>query len=103
MSKKGKKDKGDKKDRDANGPRLDDVIGAILSAPEKLVGDSTPRIDYPLYRVEPGTHIKLSDVDPDESEHYKSHAEVADELEMLRMKLVDLQERLFAEHRKSLL
>ena len=67
------------------------------------MGDGTPRIDYPRYRVEPGTHIKLSDVNPDESEHYKSHEEVADELETLRMKLVDLQDRLFAEHKKSLL
>jgi PPK2 family polyphosphate:nucleotide phosphotransferase len=100
---KGKKDKKDKKDRNVNTPEPDEGIGVTLSAPEKLVGDGTPRIDYPRYRVEPGKPIKLSDVDPDESEHYKSHEEVADELETLRVKLVDLQERLFAEHKKSLL
>ncbi len=103
MGKKDKKGKRDKKDRNAGVTNPDEGIEATLSAPEMLGGDGTPRFDYPRYKVEPGTHIKLSDVNPDESEHYKSHEEVADELETLRMKLVDLQERLFAEHKKSLL
>ena len=64
MGKKDKKNKkGDKTPIDS-APEQAEGIGAELSAPEKLVGDGTPRIDYPRYRVEPGRPINLSDVNP---------------------------------------
>jgi len=103
MGKKDKKNKKGNKTPTDSAPEQAEGIGAELSAPEKLVGDGTPRIDYPRYRVEPGGPIDLSDVDPNESEHYKNDDEVADELETLRLKLEDLQDRLYAEHKKSLL
>jgi PPK2 family polyphosphate:nucleotide phosphotransferase len=59
--------------------------------------------DYPRYRVEPGEKIKLADVDPDQSEHYRSKKDVADELDRQRERICDLQERLYAERRQSLL
>jgi PPK2 family polyphosphate:nucleotide phosphotransferase len=105
----GKKDKKDRKDRKGKrgqtsaAPDQAEGTGATVPAHETPVGDGPPRTDYPSYRVEPGKPIKLSEIDPDESEHYKSEKDVADELETLRVKLVDLQERLYAEHKKSLL
>ena len=73
-------------------------------APEKIVVDAPPpEPNYPLYRVRPGQPIVLADLDPNASEDYgkKKHAE--DELEKQRDRLQNLQERLYAEHKRSLL
>jgi PPK2 family polyphosphate:nucleotide phosphotransferase len=60
-------------------------------------------ITYPNYRVAPGMAIKLQEVDPEQSEFYQSKEEVEDALKAQRERLADLQERLYAEHRKSVL
>ncbi len=107
MGKKEKKNDKERKRRkehtQARDPKPSEGIGARVAEPEKLVGDGTPSIDYPRYRVEPGKPIKLSDMNPDESEHYGTDEEVAAELERLRRKLENLQERLWAEQKQSLL
>ena len=42
------------------------------AAPERfVVEDPPPEPDYPRYRVEPGETFSLSDVDPDQTEHYR--------------------------------
>jgi len=73
-------------------------------APEKIVVDAPPpKPNYPHYRVQPGPPFVLAALDPNASEDYgkKKHAE--DELEKQRDRLQDLQERLYAEHKRSLL
>jgi PPK2 family polyphosphate:nucleotide phosphotransferase len=113
MSKKDKKDRKDKKEdkegkagKGSNGGH-DDGLGEMVAQPEKLVESDTaqkaPGADYPRYRVEPGERVSLSDVNPNESEKYKNEDEVTEELERLRLKLEELQMRLFAESKQSLL
>jgi len=73
-------------------------------APEKIVVDAPPpKPNYPHYRVQPGPPFVLAALDPNAFEDYgkKKHAE--DELEKQRDRLQDLQERLYAEHKRSLL
>jgi len=73
-----------------------------IATPEE-VAESSPRPDYPRYRVEPGEKLRLKDVDPEESEHYKSKGDVKAELKEQRKRIVALQERLYAENKQSLL
>lgn len=101
--KKGKDNNGKKKDIKASAPKPEGGLSAAMAAPEKLVGDGTPSVDYPRYRVEPGKPVRLSDLDPGESENYSSKEEVAEEVEKLRGRLAALQERLWAEGKQSLL
>lgn len=116
MSKKNKKrddnsKKGKDRDRKKNSghdsknhlPEPEGGLGETVSEPEKLVGDGTPSVDYPRYRVEPGKPVRFSDLDPGESENYDNEEDVAEELEKLRGKLENLQERLWAEGKQSLL
>jgi PPK2 family polyphosphate:nucleotide phosphotransferase len=79
-------------DRAVSTAELEDVAGRVPADP-----------DYPRYRVEPGETIKLKALDPDESEHYRDKEEVKDELKRQRERIEDLQERLYAEHKQSLL
>lgn len=75
-----------------------------VSAPEDLVvGDPPPDPDYPRYRVEPGTHFRLSEADPTESEHYERKKDVGKELDKQRDRIRDLQARLYAERKQALL
>ncbi len=72
--------------------------------PEQVVvADPPPEPDYPRYRVEPGAGLRLADVDPDESEHYGRKKDVVPELERNRERIADLQGRLYAENRRSVL
>ena len=72
--------------------------------PEQVVvADPPPEPDYPRYRVEPGAGLRLADVDPDESEHYARKKDVVPELERNRERIADLQGRLYAENRHSVL
>ena len=73
-----------------------------IAEPEVRFGPS-PTPDYPRYRVEPGHRVRLGELDPDESEHYRRKKDVADELTEQRDRIRRLQERLYAEHRQSLL
>jgi PPK2 family polyphosphate:nucleotide phosphotransferase len=77
---------------------------AAVTRPERLVVDQPPPDpDYPRYRVEPGSGLRLADVDPDESEHYRRKKDVADALKRQRERITDLQARLYGEKRRSLL
>jgi PPK2 family polyphosphate:nucleotide phosphotransferase len=77
---------------------------AALARPERLVVEQPPPDpDYPRYRVEPGSRLKLADVDPDESEHYQRKKDVADALKQQRQRIADLQARLYGEKARSLL
>jgi len=72
--------------------------------PEQVVvAEPPPEPDYPRYRVEPGTGVRLAGVDPDESEHFGRKKDVAPELARHRDRIADLQARLYAENRRSLL
>ncbi|MBD0390181.1 MAG: polyphosphate kinase 2 family protein, partial [Nostoc sp. C3-bin3] len=73
-------------------------------APEKIVVDEPPpKPDYPRYRVHPGQPITLANFDPNAFEDYKKKKHIEEELEKQRQRLQNLQERLYAEHQRSLL
>jgi PPK2 family polyphosphate:nucleotide phosphotransferase len=75
-----------------------------VMAPENLVVDSPPpQPNYPLYRVRPGEPIVLAEVDPNDTEHYKKKKNVEKELDFQRQRLQNLQERLYAENKRSVL
>ncbi len=77
---------------------------ASVTSPERLVADRLPpEPDYPRYRVEPGARIRLAEIDPGQSERYAARKEVAGELEAQRRRIRELQARLYAEGRQSLL
>jgi PPK2 family polyphosphate:nucleotide phosphotransferase len=70
---------------------------------EGQVPGRAPERAYPRYRVEPGSTFALTDVDPDESEHYEKKKDVAGELEAQRKRIGGLQERLYADNKRGLL
>jgi PPK2 family polyphosphate:nucleotide phosphotransferase len=75
-----------------------------VTHPERtVVKDPPPQPDYPRWRVEAATPVRLADVDPDESEHYQRKKDVADELKRHRDRISDLQARLYGEQKRSLL
>jgi PPK2 family polyphosphate:nucleotide phosphotransferase len=75
-----------------------------VAHPERhVVEEPPPQPDYPRYRVEPGTPVRLAEVNPDESEHYRRKKDVADELKRQRDRISDLQARLYGEQKRSLL
>jgi PPK2 family polyphosphate:nucleotide phosphotransferase len=77
---------------------------AAVTRPERLVVDQPPPDPhYPRNRVEPGSSLRLAEVDPDESEHYRRKKDVADALKQQRERIADLQARLYGEKRRSLL
>lgn len=88
---------------------------AEVTMPEQFVApDLPPDPNYPRYRVDQQAHVKLAqaaltngrkmiDVDPDESEHYLSKKDIAEDLRMQRDRIADLQARLYAERKQSLL
>src|SRR5215207_3977809 len=75
-----------------------------VAHPERhVVEEPPPQPDYPRYRVELGTPVRLAEVNPDESEHYRRKKDVADELKRQRDRISDLQGRLYGEQKRSLL
>jgi PPK2 family polyphosphate:nucleotide phosphotransferase len=75
-----------------------------VAHPERLVVEEPPpEPDYPRFRVEPGTPVRLAEVDPDESENYQRKKDVSDELKKQRDRISDLQARLYGEQKRSLL
>ena len=76
---------------------------ADVMSPETTVVDPPPKPNYPHYRVRPGEPITLADIDPNTSEHYKKKKDVEKQLEKQRDRLINLQERLYAENQRSLL
>jgi PPK2 family polyphosphate:nucleotide phosphotransferase len=55
------------------------------------------------YRVQQGKRIKLADIDPDDTRKYQAKEEAQGELDRQRQRIMDLQERLYAEQKQSLL
>lgn len=55
------------------------------------------------YRVDGSTPIRLANFDPDDTGDFTAKAEVADLLKADRARIAELQERLFAEEKQSLL
>jgi PPK2 family polyphosphate:nucleotide phosphotransferase len=83
---------------------INTVYSEITRATQVAPDDAgAPGPDYPRYRVKPGQKISLADIDPDETEHYTDEAPALEELEEQRRNISDLQERLFAEEKRSLL
>jgi PPK2 family polyphosphate:nucleotide phosphotransferase len=78
-------------------------VRSPATAPEPLSNRLPIAPGYPRYRVKPGKIIKLKDLNPDESEHYRAKEEVEDELKRQRQRIENLQERLYAENKQSLL
>jgi PPK2 family polyphosphate:nucleotide phosphotransferase len=78
-------------------------VSASLRGGESKGAERPDAAGYPSYRVEPGSRIRLKDVDPDESEHYRGKGDAKKELKRLRKRLGDLQERLYADNQQSLL
>jgi PPK2 family polyphosphate:nucleotide phosphotransferase len=63
-----------------------------------------PRIpDFARHRVEPDERFTLADHDPGETGGYGSEEETREELDGLVRRIADLQERLYAEERRSVL
>ena len=79
-----------------------DAIADVMT-PEDNVGDRHPHPDYPRYRVRPGQPIILADLDPNESNSYSTKKDAEQELEKQRQRLQELQARLYAEQKQSLL
>src|SRR3712207_2330971 len=74
------------------------------TAPEEhVVPHPPPKPDYPRYRVDPQAPVRLAAVDPDESEDYLSKDDVKKEIHAHRRRISDLQARLYAEQKRSLL
>ncbi len=75
---------------------LDVVPDGSAPPPSRVAGPSR-------YRVAPGAGIRLAELDPDETEGYGGKGDVRDELAAHRDRIAELQARLFAEQRRSLL
>jgi PPK2 family polyphosphate:nucleotide phosphotransferase len=64
----------------------------------------TPQVaDFARYRVEPGEEFSLADHDPGDTAGLDSADDVAREYDEVSEQLVELQERLYAEEKRSLL
>lgn len=73
-----------------------------LNEPPALPPPTVPESRYDRYRIPPGTRVSLSDYDPDDTgEEKKKSAEAA--LKKERERICELQERLYAEGKQSLL
>ena len=59
--------------------------------------------DFARYRVEPDEQFSLADHDPADTDGLAGPEEVAREYEEVQRRIVDLQERLYAEEERSLL
>ena len=78
-------------------------VADIMSPETTVVDEQPPTPNYPQYRVLPEEPIVLADIDPSTSEQYKKKKHVEEELEHQRDRLENLQERLYAENKSSLL
>ncbi|MBI5517318.1 MAG: polyphosphate kinase 2 family protein [Deltaproteobacteria bacterium] len=54
-------------------------------------------------QVKPGSKVKLKEIDPDSTEGVKNRDEAEKQLEKDRKRMAELQERLYAENRRSIL
>lgn len=75
----------------------------VMSPETSVVDQPPPKPDYPRYRVHPDQPIVLADFDPDACENYKKQKDITEELEYQRDRVGKLQQRLYAENKRSLL
>ncbi len=82
----------------------DDQVVEVTTAPsdEARVSDPTTPTMLP-YRVAPGTRVRLAAIDPDDTGNIADKKEAKEELKALVKQITELQERLYAENRQSLL
>src|ERR671911_905587 len=59
--------------------------------------------DFARYRVEPGEHVTLADHDPADTGDFADKDDVEPEIELIGERIAELQERLHAEEKRSLL
>jgi PPK2 family polyphosphate:nucleotide phosphotransferase len=78
-------------------------VALDVAEPEKIVGDGKPKPEYPRYRIEPRELVRLKDIDPDDTAHFKDKEDSLDELQKQLERISNLQERLYAESKQSLL
>jgi PPK2 family polyphosphate:nucleotide phosphotransferase len=64
---------------------------------------SATSITTPAVRVQPGASLRLADINPDNNAPFDHKKKVEKRLEELRDELSDYQEKLYAEHRQSVL
>ena len=55
------------------------------------------------FKVQPGSRVKLQDIDPAFKDNYESHEAAEEEIAHYRKKLRELQDLLYAQQRQSLL
>ena len=55
------------------------------------------------FRIKPGSKVKLRDIDPDFKDRHAGHKDAQEEIMKYALRLRDLQELLYAEHKRSLL
>ncbi len=75
-------------------------------APEAEVVQAASALPAPVpgsHACRPGEPCRLAEIDPESTGPYREKAEVADALKVERRRIRDLQERLYAERRQSLL
>ncbi|MBZ8179419.1 polyphosphate kinase 2 family protein [Oscillatoria salina] len=73
-------------------------------APETLLSNhQPPQPNYPSYRVKPGERISLAEIDPNQSEDYQTKKDIKKKLKREKKRLATLQERFYAENKRSLL
>lgn len=89
-------------------------VANVATPEQSTLTETPPRPDYPRYRIDSGETLKLAkppsannlrlvEIDPNESEHFQSKKDVQDELTRQRDRIADLQARLYAERKQSLL
>jgi hypothetical protein len=88
--------------RSAVGDQLEHAEQVVQ--PERtVVPEPPPHPDYPSYRVEPDRPITLADLDPNDTGEYADRHAAKDETKRQTKRIEELQERLYAENRQSLL
>ncbi len=87
----------------AQAPEVEPERISVAQPEHSVVPSPPPDPDYPRYRVEPGEMIHLADMNPNESAHYEGKKDVKKELKAQRLRIEELQARLYAEGRQSLL
>ena len=95
--------KKDQPNESLEAPEATSRAGKASAAPEQAVDDTERGPDYASCRIAPGTKVKLKDIDPDDTQHYRAKPDVEQELKEQRKRIADLQARLYAERKQSLL
>lgn len=84
------------------------MIAAARGAPSPLAARARRETEggedmADAIRVKPGSKVKLKDIDPDDTGGLKDRAAAQEQLAADRKEMFDLQERLYAENKRSLL